>query len=388
MSATTPLPRASTRPALRYANRPRRLTAGNEVLPLIGGGETYPAMLAAIAGAEHSVCLEVYIFESDRTGARFIRALCAAARRGVAVRLIVDGVGSFDLGEPALVAMRAAGVEVIEFHPVAPWRKRFNLTRRDHRKILVVDDRVGFTGGLNIGDEYAPIADGGKGWHDVHCEIRGPAVLHLARAFRRVWLREGGSPYEIHRGRVTTAGDSLVGIVDNRELRKRWGIRRAYLYAINRAESEVAIANGYFLPDRGVRRALERCAARGVRVRVMVPRNSDVKAVQYAGEYMYGRLIRKGIQILCWTQSMMHAKTAVIDGEWSTIGSYNLDSRSLRYNLEVVAEIIDPELGHQMLAQFESDAARCEALSFEQWRNRGRFRRLLGWFFYQLRKWL
>jgi cardiolipin synthase len=376
-------------PDLEYVHHPDRLTRGNAVTPLDDGGETFPAMLRAINRADRTVCLETYIIESDETGNQFGDAMVAAAKRGVEVRFIYDAVGSFSLSDKFVRRLQEAGVKSIEFHPVAPWRERWNLSRRDHRKILVVDDEVGFLGGINISNDYASAEAGGAGWRDVHCEIRGPAVRELAKIFRRVWVREGGDNYQLARELTeTTGGGCMVEIVDNRELRKRWAIRRAYTKAINVARDFIGISNAYFLPDRGVRRALEKAVKRGVRVQVIVPEKSDVKAIQYAGEYMYGRLIRKGVDILCWGPAMMHAKTAVIDRQWSTIGSYNLDGRSLFYNLEVVAVILDRELGRRMQETFHADVGKCELLTLERYNQRGWLRRLFGWFFYQFRKWL
>lgn len=378
---------------LAYAAQPRQLRAGNRVTPLFGGGETFPAMLAAIRAAERTIALETYIVESDATGAEFADALIERARAGVQVRFIYDAVGAMDVSSEYWRRLRAGGVKLLEFHPIVPWKRHFNLRMRDHRKILVVDDLLGFTGGINIGDEYAPVETGGKGWYDVHVQLEGPAVLDLARAFRRVWIREGGDHYPApprpprHAPHQPATG-SLVRIVDNREVRKRWAIRRAYLKAINRARDHIYLMNAYFLPDRAVRRALSRAAKRGARVIVIIPTESDVRAVAYAGLYMYPKLLRGGVEILGWPDTMMHAKTAVIDALWSTIGSYNLDQRSLLYNLEVVAEIIDRDVGALMRDRFVVDAARCTALTLRELENLPWWRRALAWMFYQFRRWL
>ena len=329
--------------AREYAVAPHQLRPGNELTLLRAGGETFPAMLAAIAAARRSIILETYILENDRTGARFAAALRERARAGVTVRLMYDGVGGFGVDDAYVAALRSDGVQVLVYHPVAPWRRRFHLTRRDHRKILVVDDVVGFAGGLNIGDDYAALVDGGRGWHDMHCQVRGPVVIDLARLFRRVWINEGGPPYPIPSGRSgrgdgaprqpPAPGMALARIVDNRKYRKRRAIRRAYLRAINRAERTIHLENAYFLPDLGLAAALTRAVKRGVAVRVIVPGDSDVTAVHYASLWAHRTLVKHGIQILHWLGSMMHAKTAVIDGAWSTVGSYNLDNVSLLYNL-------------------------------------------------------
>ncbi|GAB4560384.1 MAG: phospholipase D-like domain-containing protein [Haliangiales bacterium] len=380
------------------AHAPRRLRPGNQVDVLRGGEEAYPAMLAAIAAATESVCLETYILYADAVGERFADALCERAAAGVATRLIYDAVGSFGIPEGFLARLREAGVEVLEYHPVLPWKARFRLIRRDHRKILVVDDEVAFTGGINLSDDYLPVEEGGNGWHDVHCRVRGPAVLDLARLFHRVWVREGGKMYKApprsgsRRGRLHPSarpvGTCLVRVLDNRLHRKRWLIRYAYLHAINRARRSISLMNAYFLPDRGVCKALTRAVARGVRVRVIVPEVSDVPAIVYAGRYLYRQLIQDGVEILCWPEVMMHAKIAVIDDHWFTIGSYNFDNLSLRYNLEVALEGVDTKIGAEMAGHFERDAAECRSMTITDIERRSFFDKLASWIFYQLRRWL
>lgn len=375
----------------RFTRSQYRLRRGNEVRVLRGGAETFPPMLAAIAAARASVLLETYILEDDRAGRRFIDAVIARARAGCAVRIMYDAVGSFGLAGAQVERMRDAGAEVIEYHPVAPWRARWNLSHRNHRKILVVDDEVAFTGGLNLSDDYAAIADGGRGWHDVHCELRGPIVADLARIFRRAWLAQGGPPYPAPppATAVTPRPASIVArVVDNTHRKRRGAIRRAYLTAINAARTSVLVENAYFLPARPVRQALARAVARGVDVAVIVPGQSDVKTVEYAGLYIYRKLAAQGVRILRWRGPMMHAKTAVVDGLWTAIGSYNFDARSLRYNLEVIVEIVDAEVGAEMEADFRGDEAACEPFDVADWTSLAWWRKALAWLAYRLRDWL
>ncbi len=375
----------------RFARSLYRLRRGNQLRLLRAGAETFPAMLAAIAAARRSVCLETYIFEDDRTGHRFRDALIERAAAGVAVRIIYDGIGGFGMSASFVASMAAAGVELVEYHPVAPWRARFNLSRRDHRKILVVDDELAFTGGLNISDDYADLAEGGRGWHDLHCELRGPVVADLARLFRRTWLAEGGAafpPPPYPDDDAPRPGAITARVVDNSKLRRRGAIRRAYLTAIAAAERTIWLENAYFLPDRGIRRALARAVARGVDVAVIVPGRNDVRAVEYAGLYVHRKLAAQGVQVLAWSGPMMHAKTAVIDGVWGCIGSYNLDARSLHYNLEVVVEIIDHEFGQVMAGQFEADRARAVPLDHTAWRRLSWWRKALAWLSFRIRNWL
>ena len=374
-----------------YARNTARWRAGCEVTILREGGETYPAMLAAIAAARRTICLETYILASDHTGDRFKLALIERARTGVQVRLMYDAVGSFGLPDSWLDDLRTAGAEIVLFNPIAPWRARSRLSHRDHRKLLVVDDDVAFTGGLNLANDYASTADGGAGWHDMHCRVRGPIVLDLARLFRRTWLRAGGAPYppSPSAGASTAvAGASYVRAIDNTARRKKPAIRRAYVHVIKASRSSVLIQNAYFMPDRGLRRALVHAVARGVDVRVIVPGHSDVRLIEWASLYVLRRLVRRGVKVLRWRGAMMHAKTAVVDGVWSTIGSYNFDAQSRFNNLEVTVEILDGAVGQAMVSQFEGDVALCDPYDEQAWKSLPWWRKALAWFAYRLRRWL
>jgi cardiolipin synthase len=272
-----------------------------------------------------------------------------------------------------------------------PWRRRWNVFRRDHRKILVVDDEVGFTGGLNVTDDNASLAQGGKGWHDLHCRVRGPIVNDLARLFRRSWLYAGGDDYPAPPRAETVrapAGDVAIHMLDNGERRRRNIPRRAYLKAFRAAREAIWIENAYFLPDRGVRRALAQAVRRGVDVRVIVPGRSDVKAVEYAGLYVFRRLARFGVKIFRWRGVMNHAKVAVVDRLWSIVGSYNFDARSLFYNLEVAVEALDPRFGETLALQIADDERSCDPFDERTWTQLAWWRKALAWSAFQVRRWL
>jgi len=376
-----------------YARSPLRWRTGGEVTVLRDGGETYPAMLAALATAQHSISFETYILAADRTGDRFKAVLIERVKAGVAVRIIYDAVGSLGvLPESWVDDMRQAGCEVIDFNPIAPWRRRFRLSHRDHRKIIIVDDRVGFTGGLNIANDYAAVEDGGVGWHDMHCRVTGPIVLDLARMFRRTWLRCGGTSYPppvaASLGAPSSSGGPFVRLLDNTLRRQRTTVRRTYLHVIRAAQRRVLIQNAYFLPDRGLRRALVRAAARGVDVRIMVPGRSDVRLAAWAGLYVLRRLARRGVKIFLWRGVMMHAKTATVDTLWSTIGSYNFDAQSRFNNLEVTLEILDPATGQTLAQHFERDIANADPYDEQAWLNLPWWHKALAWFSYRLRRFL
>jgi cardiolipin synthase A/B len=385
---------APTRADLEYAWDGRSMRRGNSAAALVDGAQAFPAMLAAIGAAKKSVHLETYILRSDDVGHRFGDALVERARAGVAVRLLYDAIGSISVDPAYIEDLRSAGVQVVAYNPLKPWKRRFGLARlgrRDHRKILVVDGVLGFTGGLNIGEEYAPVSDGGGGWHDMHVELRGPVVLDLEASFRRIWIRAGGDEYppapDPARA-VPSGGAALAMVLDNKELRGRLDIRRAYLHAISTARESICIENAYFIPDIGIRWALRRAVRRGVSVKIVVPAVSDVPAVQWASRYLYRWLLDHGVRIFAFPERMMHAKTAVIDGVWSTVGSYNLDYRSLFYNLEVVVEIIDRAFGTKLQEHFQHDLGRCTEILLPEWKQRPFWEKIVEWVFFRLKKWL
>jgi cardiolipin synthase len=374
-----------------YARTTLRWRAGCAVTLLRDGARTYAAMLDAIRAATRTICLETYILVDDTTGDRFKTALIERAGAGVTVRLLYDAVGSLTLSDGWLAELRDAGVAVAEFNPIAPWRARYRLSHRDHRKVLVVDDAVAFTGGLNISNDYASPADGGAGWHDMHCCLRGAIVTDLARGFRRTWLRAGGESYPAPQ-RVqppvdaAPPGSSYVRLLENTGRRQRTAIRRAYLHVIKHARQHVLIQNAYFLPDRGLRRALVRAVRRGVDVRVLTPGNSDVWLVEWASLYVMRRLARRGIKFLRWDGPMMHAKTAVVDATWSTIGSYNFDAQSRFNNLELTVEILDPAVAGELVREFDDDRTHAEPYDLSTWDRMPWWRKVLAWLSFRVRR--
>jgi len=373
----------------RYTGNVGTLRRGNTLRPLQAGAETYPAMLAAMAAATTSICLETYIITADQTGDRFADVMCERAAAGVKVRFLFDAIGGFGLGAPFLARLRAVGVEVVAWNPISAWRTRLPWAHRDHKKSLIVDDSVAFTGGLNIADEYAAIADGGGGWHDVHCELRGPIVRDLARLFRATWMRAGGADYALASSAADapSPGQVAVRVLENSKRRRRsaGAFRRAYIRAIRASRETVHLENAYFLPDRGVRRAMRHAVRRGVDVAIIVPGQSDVRMVEYAGMYLHRTLAAAGIRILRWTGPMMHAKTGVIDSVWATIGSYNLDARSFRHNLEMMVEVVDRDVGELMEAAWQRDQAHTEPFHVESWNRLDWWHQALAWLAFRFR---
>lgn len=361
----------------------RRVIPGNRVTLLVDGAQAYPAMLDAIAGARRRIIMSSYIFGNDAAGARFRDALAERAGAGVDVRLIVDGVGSLTTDDTFLGALLSAGGRVIHYHPPAPWRPRWGFWQRDHRKLLVIDDVIGFVGGINIGLDYAPASWGGAAWHDVHARVDGPAAVALAAMIDRTWRWNTGEA-TVPLGHPEAQGEVGVQVLESR-FRHRFTIQRAHLHAIKRARRSIRITNAYFVPTAAVQRALRRAARRGVKVELLLAGRSDVKAVQYASRALYRRLMEAGIVIYEWTAAVLHAKCAVIDGCWCSIGSYNFNRRSLVHDLEANMACVDPMLGVQLDAQFEVDLALARHIDPETWHRRPALEKLLEQVCYALR---
>jgi cardiolipin synthase len=371
-----------------YCRHRKQLVEGNRVTLLVDGAQTYPAMLAAIDEAREVILMDSYIFAADSVGREFKTAMARKAGQGVQVYLIVDGVGVLAEPEEFFEDMRASGVHVLVYRSIKPWRKSFGLLRRNHRKLLAIDDRVGFCGGINIGYEWLPEDRGGLGWHDLHLRIEGPAVADLAKLAISTWSVHGGvrvSPLRVLPPARPKGGEH-VSILGSKERKNRHAIRQAYLHAIRNARRYVYIANAYFLPERGLRRALRNACQRGVDVRVMLPGTSDVFAVHMASRAMFSRLMKYGVRIFQWRGPMMHAKAAVVDDQWATVGSFNLDHRSWRMNLEVNATVAGPHLAGELAKVFVRDLERCDELSREQWKRRPFLSKALEWIFFQFRR--
>jgi cardiolipin synthase len=355
---------------------------GNKLTLMLDGAHAFRAMLEAIHAAKETIHLETYILRSDRTGQEFSKALQEKARKGVRVRLIFDSVGAMDIDPIYLNRLRNAGVQILEYHPIAPWRPRWSWGRRDHRKILVVDGTVAFTGSLNIADAHMPAAEGGEGWSDTHVRLEGPAAWELDRLFRATWFKETGRWFRSEGHPEHKAGHTLVRVAANEEFLHRFRIRSDYLNALRAAQREVLIANAYFLPDRRIRRALAAAVRRGVSVRILLQGRSDVPSVQHASHYNFDFLLRHGVRLYEHQGSILHAKAADVDGVWSAVGTYNMDHRSLMHNLEVNLHILDREFSATLAKRLRDDLSVAREIKLSDWRRRRGSVRFLEWFFH------
>jgi cardiolipin synthase len=353
------------RGVMRLALRTGRTepSAGNDVRLLVGAPDTWAAIVQAIDGAERHVHLEYYAFRLGEASRSILEALLRAAHRGVAVRLLYDAFGSAGVGRK-LGALHAAGGKSAPFFPLDPIRRGATINLRNHRKLVTIDGKVGFTGGINVGDEFLA-------WRDLHLRVEGPAVQKLEAVFIEDWffatredlLDSALSPVE-------PRGASTIQIVQSGPDETVEAIQRLYFAAIASARQRVWITTPYFVPDRAVLVALETAALRGVDVKLLVPERSNWWLATDAGRAFYDGLLGAGVEIHEYLPEMLHTKAMVVDGNFATVGSANLDVRSFRLNFELVLVLYDPRLVGELEALFRADQKNARPLSLEAWRKR------------------
>jgi len=366
--------------------------AGNRVEILTKGGEAFRKMLDAVRGARHFVLVQFYIYRNDETGSGLGELLKERAARGVRVYLLHDHLGSRGTPKRFWRELMDAGIRVRASHPFR-WRFPTAYLRRDHRKVLIVDGMVAFTGGLNIANEYAGFPIGKKEpWRDTAIIIQGPAAHALTREFIRAWKTwDGGEipwtpPALLEPAEKIPGGTLPVMPIFSHSGKGRRRMRRLLYYSINHAKLEICITTAYFSPSRMMLHALEGAARRGVRVRLLVPGKSDVAAAHYAGRALFSRLLKAGVEIWSYGGDMLHAKTFVFDGIWSVAGSANLDFRSMRWNDEGSVGILDEGFSSQMLRTFEDDLSHSTRITPEEWARRPFCDKLKERFFSILRR--
>lgn len=363
------------------------LSGGNRVTLIAEGDRFFDTILSSISRAKKSINLETYIFSSDSVGMLVAQKLAERARAGVEVNVIYDSVGSIAASSQMFALMRDAGVEVIEYHPFVPWRKYWGLSFRDHRKILVVDGIKAFVGGINIGKEYAGHKYKGDSWRDTHVMVEGPAVKDIQYFFMENWYRNGGAVLNagLYFPEIKSTGDKLLMVLCARSRKNVRPVHESYISAIKNARHNIYITNAYFIPDARIFRSLVRAAERGVDVRLLLPGKSDIAFVKLASMYLYKRYMKHNIRIFEYQRSVLHAKTAVIDGVWSTVGSSNLDRRSFRKNLEMNVAVLDQEFGAEMESMFHRDLEKCSEVIPAEFHRRSFYLFMLEWLFYRFR---
>jgi cardiolipin synthase len=353
---------------------------GNRVDLLSNGVEIFPAMLAAIDAAKSTVNLESYIFWSGEIADRFRDALAEAVRRGVEVRLLLDGVGSgSQLKEADVAAMRRAGCLVEFFHPVRPWMVDV-LNNRTHRRLLVVDGRIGFTGGAGIADVWLGNAESPGHWRDTQVRVEGPVVAELQSAFQETWGEVRGEALVGDRfyPRLEPVGSAQAQVLTSTRRATSSATKLLFAVSTAAANERILLANSYFVPDRDSIRLFTEAARRGVDVRILVPgKVNDVPATKAAGKSNFGELLRAGIRIYEYQPTMLHTKTMVVDGVFATVGSTNFDNRSFRLNEELNLTVYDAAFAGRLEKDFWEDLKHSRPYSYQDWSSRSLKERLL-----------
>ena len=380
------------------------LVTGNKVTLLIDGPATYDAMFKAIQSAKDHINLETFIFEDDEMGRRFSDVLLQKQAEGVQVNLIYDSVGCLNTPAAFFQRLRDGGIQAREFNPINPLKmqeKRWMLNERDHRKILIVDGKVAFTGGVNISNVYSSSLSGnpsGKqegdpiqhSWRDTHVQIEGPAVAEFQKLFLETWAREKGP--ESNRNYfppLKQEGNDLMRVIGSTPGRENRITYMMYVSAFTYAEKFIHLTTPYFVPDEQMIKALTQAAERGVDVKVILPGASDSVLIFYAGRSYYTQLLKSGGKLYeRRTDSMLHAKTAVIDSIWSTVGSTNMDLLSFLNNDEVNAVILSRDFATKMEVMFEEDLRESTQIHLEEWKKRPFTDRVKEWFINLFGHWL
>jgi cardiolipin synthase len=372
----------------RYSSEP--LMTGNRVEVLVDGPETYDAIEKDLQAARRHIHIETFIFGADEVGRRFAAVLAEKRREGVEVRVLYDSVGSRETPKAFFDELRRDGVEVREFRPTNPVETPavWDMHNRDHRKIIVVDGRTGFTGGINIDSTYSSASSskpGPKrgmedGWRDTHVRIEGPVVSQLQRLFTDSW-NEAGPKASFDAGdgyfpELRPAGDDLVTIVANDSESDDRSLYGTYLAAFSKSSERLWITHAYFAPNSELMDVLVEAAQRGVDVRLIVPAFTDSKVVLEATRATYTRLLESGVKIYELRDALLHAKSVVADGVVSIVGSSNLDMRSFLHNDEVNAIVIDAEFARRMEQVFEQDQEESRVVELSSWEQRSLWQRL------------
>jgi len=355
---------------------------GNRVAIYNNGDEFYPAMLDAIEAAQHSITMEQYIYWDGEVGRRFAEAFAEKARRGVEVKLLLDAIGSSTLGEEIFHILAAGGCQLAWFRPIH-WYTLHRANRRDHRKSLIVDGRVAFTGGAGLADQWLGAASDSSEWRDIQVAITGPAALAQQSGFALNWLETTGEILSGERffpePRTETGEDGGVKVqtILSSPALGAGSVGTMYLTALQSAKRELLIANPYFVPDARVIDMLAAARHRGVAVKLMVAgEHIDAWWARHNGVRLYGRLLEAGIEIYEFRPTMLHQKTMLVDGVWATIGTANFDNRSFAMNEETNLCFHNGIVADELRAIFAADLKRCDRIGFAAWKRRGLWQKL------------
>ncbi len=375
------------------------LVTGNKITLLEDAPAAYASMKEAILKAHDHINLEVYLFADDDVGQAFADLLLQKQAEGVQVNIIYDSVGCKAVPVSFFERMREGGILALEFNPINPLKARtgYWVTNRDHRKILVVDGKIGFTGGINVA---ALRSEGSSGklfgarvkmpWRDTHVRIEGPAAAELQKLFLDSWTRQKGPdlPPRNYFPPQEKKGDDVVQVLGNIPGEKDPAIYLMYVSAISHAQKSVHLTNPYFAPDEQMTKALKDAARRGVDVKIVLPGSSDIGIIFFAGRSFYTELLESGVKLYERKNVLLHAKTAVVDGAWTTIGSTNLELWSFARNYEVNSVILGEDIASELEAVFEKDLAGSKRVDLKEWEERPVRERMKEWGVRLFRHWL
>jgi cardiolipin synthase A/B len=354
---------------------------GNRVTTLVNGDQIFPAMLDAIRGATRTITFETFIYWSGSIGKAFAGALIDRARAGIKVHVLLDWVGTGKMDASILREMEQAGVEVVKYHPLR-WYNLGRLNNRTHRKLLVVDGRTGFTGGVGIADNWLGHAQDPDHWRDSHFKLEGPGVAQMQAAFMDNWIEatarvQHGDAYFPG---LDPVGPQAVQMFKSSANEASESVRLMYLLSIASAQDSVRIANAYFVPDSLAVNTLVAARRRGVKVEIIVPgRHIDTAMVRRASRSRWEPLLEAGVEIYEYLPTMYHTKVMVVDKLWTSVGSTNFDNRSFRLNDEANLNVFDAEFAAEQVRLFEADKAQSNRLTLEWWRSRPWHQRTVEW---------
>ena len=354
------------------------LVAGNKITSLVHGVQIYPAMLNAIRTAQTNITFETFVFR-DSIAAMFVDELANAARRGVRVHMLLDWLGSRTMDSSMLAAARAAGCDLQIYHPPS-WYHLGRLNNRTHRKLLVIDGKIGFTGGVGMGVEWCDGTDGLPPWRENHYKAEGPVVAQMQAVFVDNWIKATGRVLhgaEYFPKLSAASGDMDAQMFGSSPAGGSVSMHLMVLLALTAAKTSIDIENAYFVPDKLTVEALSSAARRGLRVRIVVPgRHTDARLGRWAAQGLYGSLLKAGIQIFEYQPTMMHAKILVIDEVWSSVGSSNFDDRSFRLNDEANLNVFSESLASEHLRIIDADILQSRRMVLHKWRHRKFGRRI------------
>jgi cardiolipin synthase len=348
------------------------IVGSNRFDVLLNGDEIFPSMLAAIRSARSTICFESYIYWSGAVGKAFADALAERARAGVRVHLLLDWIGSNKIDPQQLALMERAGVEVRRFHEPR-WYHLARMNNRTHRKLLIVDGRIGFTGGVGIADEWSGHAQDPSHWRDTHFRAEGPVVAQMQAVFMDNWVKVTGNVLHGpgYFPPIDAAGTSRGQVFSSSPEGGSESMRLMYLLAITAAARSIDLSSAYFVPDDLTLRTLVAAARRGVRVRIITPgEHMDAETVRRASRATWGDLLQAGVAIFEYQPTMYHCKVMIVDGLWVSVGSTNFDNRSFSLNDEANLNILDSDFARRQVEIFEQDIARSREITLAQWQQR------------------